>query len=91
MKITIETTVLEALREALGLSGKTGARFVITDFVCSGPVFEIAFDDTNADDDTFLYQGILFVFEKVYATGLEAPEIIRTETGFGVKSAPCGE
>lgn len=90
MNIKIQSKILQELKDALNKEGKSAARFEMVDFGCSGPIFDIRFDDITKEDVLEEIDGVKFVIENELEMGLVDPEIIRSESKFIVKRKPCG-
>lgn len=90
MKITISDVVAEELKAALAQEGKTAARFIVSDFGCKGPLFDIELSEAQAGDITEHSKGIDFVVEGELAIAIEAPEVIKKGNEFSVKRSACG-
>ncbi|ENK0838713.1 hypothetical protein AB2Z22_002066 [Clostridium botulinum] len=90
MNIKIEPEILKDLKETLAKKGKTAARFILTDFGCSGPIFDIELGSKMDDDIVVEMDRVKFVAENKFAPALKTPEVIKIGDKFTVKKPACG-
>ncbi|SKA81141.1 Fe-S cluster assembly iron-binding protein IscA [Caloramator quimbayensis] len=90
MNIKIEKELLKELGEALKNEGKEAARFILVDFGCSGPIFDIEFDNVKDNDIVVELEGVKFVAEDKFKPALGQIEVIKSKDKFTVKKKSCG-
>lgn len=90
MNIKIEPEILKDLKETLAKEGKTAARFILADFGCSGPIFDIELGTETNDDLVVEVDEVKFVAENKFAPALRTLEVIKIGDKFTVKKSACG-
>lgn len=90
MNIKIKPEILKELKEVLVNECKTAARFILIDFGCSGPIFDIELDEQKDDDIVVEIQGVKFVAEDKFAPALKTLEVIKVDNKFTIKKSACG-
>lgn len=89
MKIKINPEISKELKEVLAKEEKTAARVVLSDFGCSGPIFDIELDQQNNDDIFVEIEGIKFVAEDKLDPAIKTIEVIKLDNKFTVKKSAC--
>lgn len=90
MIIKIEPEILKDLKETLVKEGQSVARFILVDFGCSGPIFDIELGTETDDDIVVEMDGVKFVAENKFAPALSTLEIIKNGDKITVKKSACG-
>lgn len=83
MKLTIEESTKEILREELKKKNKSAARIVLRGFGCSGPAFGLVLDKEEEKDELLLIDGIKIVADKEFASLLDEGKIVHDKGPFG--------
>lgn len=90
MNINIKPEILSDLKETLVKESKTAVRFILADFGCSGPIFDIELGFQTDDDIVVEMDGVKFVAENKFSPAIRTLEVIKLDDKFTVKRSACG-